>query len=158
MKIKVLSIRQPWAWLILNAGKDLENRKWKTKFRGRFLIHAAKGMTKKEYEECKLWVIANIEYGLDLVRNKLPCYEQFERGGIVGEATIIDCIDIENGALGRRWFMGPYAFVLKDIKKLPFKPMKGMLGLFTKDIKKGDKLWHAADVGKEEKNSLNVKV
>lgn len=38
-----LSIRQPWASLILKAGKDIENRCWQTKVRGRVLIHAAKG-------------------------------------------------------------------------------------------------------------------
>jgi hypothetical protein len=48
--MKALSIRQPWAWLILHAGKDIENRDWPTRFRGRFLIHAAKGMTRDEYE------------------------------------------------------------------------------------------------------------
>lgn len=32
-----LSIRQPWAWHILHSGKDIENRDWPTKFRGRVL-------------------------------------------------------------------------------------------------------------------------
>lgn len=153
MKIRVLSIRQPWAWLILNAGKDLENRKWKTKFRGRFLIHAAKGLTRNEYINCCLWVIDNIEGGRELVRERMPNLENLERGGIIGEAKIVDCIEDTSDGKGRKWFMGPYAFVLKDIKKLPFKSMKGMLGLFTKDIKKGDKLWRVADVQKEKKSS-----
>ena len=39
--MKALSIRQPWAWLILHGGKDIENRTWATKLRGRVLIHAA---------------------------------------------------------------------------------------------------------------------
>lgn len=38
-----LSIRQPWAWLIINGGKDIENRDWPTKFRSRILVHAGKG-------------------------------------------------------------------------------------------------------------------
>lgn len=46
-----LSIRQPWAWHILNSGKDIENRDWPTRFRGRVLIHASKGMTRAEYED-----------------------------------------------------------------------------------------------------------
>jgi hypothetical protein len=49
--MKALSIRQPWAWLILNAGKDIENRDWLTRFRGPFLIHASKGMTRAEDTE-----------------------------------------------------------------------------------------------------------
>ena len=36
-----ISIRQPWASLILKCGKDIENRSWPTKFRGRILVHAA---------------------------------------------------------------------------------------------------------------------
>lgn len=60
-----LSIRQPWAWLIINAGKDIENRSWPTRFRGRMLVHA--GMTKSEYEE-------------------LP------RGGVIGSVEVVDCV------------------------------------------------------------------
>ena len=40
MKMKALSIKQPWAWLIVNGFKDIENRTWRTKIRGEFLIHA----------------------------------------------------------------------------------------------------------------------
>ena len=42
MKIKVLSIKQPWAWLIVNGFKDIENRTWATNYRGPMLIHAGK--------------------------------------------------------------------------------------------------------------------
>jgi len=37
-----LSIQQPWAWAIIHGGKDVENRTWPTKFRGRFLVHASR--------------------------------------------------------------------------------------------------------------------
>ena len=39
-KLKAISIRQPWAWLIVNGYKDVENRIWATSLRGRVLIHA----------------------------------------------------------------------------------------------------------------------
>jgi len=39
--IKALTIRQPWAFAILNLGKDVENRSWRTRHRGPLLIHAA---------------------------------------------------------------------------------------------------------------------
>ena len=42
--MKTLSVKQPWASLICSGIKDIENRTWKTKFRGRVLIHA--GATK----------------------------------------------------------------------------------------------------------------
>lgn len=38
--MKAISIKQPWAYLILNRDKRLENRSWSTKERGRVLIHA----------------------------------------------------------------------------------------------------------------------
>ena len=40
--MKVLSLKQPWAELILQGRKKIELRKWNTKFRGEFLIHASK--------------------------------------------------------------------------------------------------------------------
>jgi len=51
-----LSVRQPWAWAIIHAGKDIENRSWQAvnhglRQRGRIAIHAAKGMTRDEYED-----------------------------------------------------------------------------------------------------------
>jgi len=44
---RALSIRQPWAYAILHLGKDIENRPWRTNFRGPLLIHASlKGRTR----------------------------------------------------------------------------------------------------------------
>ncbi|MQA14935.1 MAG: ASCH domain-containing protein [Pseudonocardiaceae bacterium] len=40
--MRALSIRQPWAWAILHAGKDVENRSWPIRHRERLVIHAAK--------------------------------------------------------------------------------------------------------------------
>ncbi len=41
--METISIQQPWAWLILNHGKDVENRtRWHYKHRGRVRIHASK--------------------------------------------------------------------------------------------------------------------
>lgn len=38
--MKAITIKQPWAWAIIFAGKDIENRSWYTKYRGPLLIHA----------------------------------------------------------------------------------------------------------------------
>jgi hypothetical protein len=32
--VKGLSLRQPWAWAVVHAGKTIENRRWNTSFRG----------------------------------------------------------------------------------------------------------------------------
>ena len=39
--VKALTIRQPWAWAVIHGGKDVENRWWRTTYRGALLIHAA---------------------------------------------------------------------------------------------------------------------
>ncbi|MHC5748102.1 MAG: ASCH domain-containing protein [Nostoc sp.] len=51
--MKAISVRQPWAWAIIYALKNIENRGWPIHYRGDILIHAAKTCTKKEYFEAK---------------------------------------------------------------------------------------------------------
>jgi len=40
--VRALTVRQPWAWALIYGGKDVENRRWRTSYRGPLLIHAAK--------------------------------------------------------------------------------------------------------------------
>ena len=116
--MKALSIRQPWAWLIIHSGKDIENRSWHTKFRGRFLVHASKGMTSNEFTQALLYCS---ERGLPM-----PDRDEMQRGGIIGSVELVDCVDTSGSA----WYMGEKAFVLRDPKPLPFTPLKGRLGFF----------------------------
>ena len=118
--MKCLTVRQPWAWAILNAGKDIENRDWATRFRGRVLIHASKGMTKGEYEDA---------YDTAMDANPailFPTFESLQRGGIIGSVEIVDCIAESESP----WFFGKHGFVLRDPQPLPFTPWKGQLGFF----------------------------
>lgn len=48
-----LSLRQPWATAVLRLNKRIENRRWSTRVRGPFLIHAAKGMTLAELDSAR---------------------------------------------------------------------------------------------------------
>ena len=118
--MRALSIRQPWAWLILHGGKDIENREWPTKYRGRVLVHAGKGMTRAEYDDAA-W-FADPRPGSALV----PRPESLGRGGIIGSVDIVDCVERSDS----RWFVGRYGFVLRDPELLPFVPWKGQLGFF----------------------------
>ena len=68
--MKVLSLKQPYAQLILEGRKKIELRKWNTKFRGEFLIHASQNPDKKSMES----------FGFD----NLPC------GMILGKANLVD--------------------------------------------------------------------
>ena len=48
---KALSVRQPYAWLLVNGFKTCENRSWNTQHRGTLVIHAsAKPMTKDDWQ------------------------------------------------------------------------------------------------------------
>ena len=114
--MKALSIRQPWAWLIVNGYKNIENRTWFTKYRGPVLIHAAKTPEPISFFE----VISY--YDLDL--EPADVFLQF--GGIVGQAEIVDCVSSHES----KWFHGPRGFVLENARPLPFEPYRGQLGLF----------------------------
>lgn len=115
-----LSIRQPWAWLILHGGKDIENRDWPTRVRGRVLVHAAKGMTRDEFDSAAIF-----SYGRTGSARLVPPHE-LQRGGIVGSVDIVDCVTDSKS----RWFMGRFGFVLRDPQPLPFVPWRGQLGFF----------------------------
>lgn len=124
---KILSIRQPWAWLIVNGHKDIENRTWRTKHRGRFLVHAGLTMTKQDW-------LAGVEtaalVGDELVKKLMAAEQEIkaQRGGIVGSANITDCVDKSSSP----WFFGKHGFVLNNAKPLPFVPLKGRLGFFSR--------------------------
>lgn len=118
--MKALSIRQPWAWLILNGGKDVENREWPTRYRGRVLVHAAKGMTRDEFQSAAIFAFGRIGMA------SLPPMDNLQRGGIVGSVEIVDCVQRSSS----HWFVGRYGFVLRDPVLLPFTPWRGQLGFF----------------------------
>ncbi len=117
VSIRVLSIQQPWAWLIVNGFKDVENRTWPTRFRGKFLVHASKRPS------------ANIQ----IIRNEVRARFHIEipnvldLGGVVGEAEIVDC----GKSCPSGWFEGPWGFVLAGAKCLPFQALRGKLGFFS---------------------------
>lgn len=124
-----LSIRQPWCWAILHAGKDVENRNWPTRVRGRVLIHAAKGMTRAEYEDFlatahRISLKHPFALGVTLLT-----FEELARGGIVGCVEIVDCVAQSDSP----WFFGRHGFVLRNPQPLPFRPLKGRLSFFEVD-------------------------
>lgn len=117
--MKAISIRQPWAWLIVNGYKDIENRSWNTKYRGPVLIHAS--TRKPTEEEWRVAMKIAISHGAPL-----PRPSNFEYGGIVGVTTITDCVERSDSP----WFFGPRGFTLADSHRVHFSPMKGKLSFF----------------------------
>lgn len=121
-----ISVRQPWPWAIMNGGKDIENRDWPTKVRGRVCLHAAKGMTRNEYEDC-LDTIHHISLTHPFKSGMtLPAFEGLPRGGIIGTVEIADCVTESASP----WFFGRYGFVLRVPQPTEFIPVKGALGFF----------------------------
>ena len=112
--MKALSIRQPWAWLIVHGGKDIENRTWRTKIRGTIAVHASKKVDVRAYAELKA-------EGVDL-----PAIEKLKVGGIIGKVEIVDCVDQSDSP----WFRGPFGFVLANPKPVKFTPCLGKLSFF----------------------------
>ena len=127
---RALSVRQPWAWAIIHAGKDVENRSWQAvnhglAVRGRIAIHAAKGMTKYEYDDAREFMA---KIGVEC-----PPAKDLLRGGIIGTVTVVDVVS-ESAS---DWFFGPRGLVLADPEPCNFCPSVGALGYFA---------WTPADV------------
>lgn len=123
--MKVLTIKEPWASLIINGYKKYEFRSWKTKYRGKILIHAGMSLEK---DAAKRYSEYNLEY---------------YKGAIIGEATITDCILVDTKfneelrkinplVYARSNHVETYAWKLENIKKYD-KPIyiKGKLGLWN---------------------------
>lgn len=112
-----LSIRQPWADAIIWHGKDVENRDWRTDFRGPVCIHAAKAWGRAEKGD------------LDFIERTTGTRLEVPQpllGGIIGVAEIVDCVEESES----KWFFGRFGFVLRNARDVPFIPVKGALGFF----------------------------
>ncbi len=88
--MKALSLTQPMAWAIFN-GKDVENRTWPTKCRGRVMIHASQGLDKAHYEF--IW-LNDSRLGC-----QLPPRSEFVHGAIIGPVLYAEPIPCK-GRLG----------------------------------------------------------
>src|SRR5262245_4993891 len=113
--MKTLSIKQPWAWLIMAGLKDIENRDWRTHFRGRFAVHAGKYRPSEE----ELLEIEQHQ-GVTIPRDKLTY------GAVLGTVELVDCVTRH----GSQWFQGSFGFVLRDPRRCDPIPCNGKLGFF----------------------------
>ena len=128
LPVMALSVRQPWAWAIIHAGKHLENRtQGALNYMGRdvtwLAIHASKGMTRDEYETM-------IDHpGLDLPEAngaKLPRPDELVRGAIIGHVCVTDRISTSTSP----WWCGPRALVFSNTVAVDPIPCVGSLGFF----------------------------
>jgi hypothetical protein len=127
-KLRALSIRQPWATLLLCGLKTIEVRPWPTAERGWVLIHASG----QEDERVEGW---------KRVPDSASQLAQL-RGGIIGAAELVDCIAYRNRAAFRRdrrrhlnrpdWFQpaGLFGFVFQRVLVLPYRRLPGWVKFF----------------------------
>ena len=124
--MKCLSVRQPWADLIVNGKRFLEIRKWLTKYRGKILIHAS---LKIEKHECQRLNISPGYTGaiigiVDLVSIKKLSKAEWSR---------MRHLHLEVGS--RPYGEKTFAWIFRNPKKLTKPlPFVGKLGLFNVDV------------------------
>ena len=129
--MKVLSVRQPWAWALIHGGKDVENRNWMTSYRGRLAIHAGKAfdMTKAEWHNMSMGDYGEPFAGMAKGYNQ---QDSHVLGAIVGLVDLVDCIP--DHRCTSPWKADGYDFwcwVVKNPRPLmePI-PIAGRLGLW----------------------------
>jgi hypothetical protein len=121
--MKVLSLKQPYAELILQGKKKIELRKWNTHFRGEFLIHASKV---PHWDSMR-------QFGF----KELPC------GFIVGKAELVEVKEYKDAEDFKKdkdlhlasedW--GGFGFVLRNPQRIKPIPAKGSLNFWNFELK-----------------------
>ncbi len=123
-----LSIRQPWASLIVEGFKDIENRGWRTTRRGRFFVHASKTLDRDDLADARDFIRADPRLrdlaGITAVLD--PEFLLPRCGGIIGSVEIVGCHDAHPSP----WFMGPRGFSLTAPRRCDRIAMPGKLGFF----------------------------
>jgi hypothetical protein len=123
-----LSLKQPWATLVVLGSKTIEVRKWPTARRGPILIHAARIPDERPLAWARV----------------PPEGQQAARllGGIVGSAELTGCrcyrtqeafaADCSQHLNHPEWFEGPrlYGFTFRNASVLPFHPCPGWMRFF----------------------------
>lgn len=128
--MKVLSLTEPYATLILEKKKLVETRSWKTNYRGELYIHASQTKLSKE-------ILNNLEL-MSLVESK-----NMNNGFIICKCKLVDCIYmtkeyVENMKKNNYqeyicgvYEEGRYAWILEDIELIKPIKAKGRLGIWN---------------------------
>ncbi len=154
--VNILSVRQPWAYLLAAGIKDVENRSWTTRYRGELFIHAS-----KQFDWGFCWYACEHKYNPSVVKAAHLVIEHFgvrfikgpdspqvtcrreEFGAIIGKAVLHDVVADSSSIWAdpylKHWIM-KRAIAIKPI------PMKGKLGLFKAEV--SDTPQCASDLGR----------
>ena len=132
--MKVLTLTQPWASLVIHGLKSLETRSWGTQYRGWLAIHAAKGFPGYARDICDTFPFDEAMKLMELTTDTLP------RGVILGEARLITCgrisgppDDAREAAFGD-YTPGRFMWAFDTVYCYPEPvPARGALGLWEWD-------------------------
>ena len=110
-----LSYRDPWGYLVARGIKPVDNRSWKTSFRGRIYIQVSKTFDYDGFNY--ICVHPELVRQMD-TRGKNFCIEDWaalavmqpNAGKIIGEVDVVDCVDKYDSP----WFFGPFGLVHKN--------------------------------------------
>ncbi|PYT71662.1 MAG: hypothetical protein DMG39_12435 [Acidobacteria bacterium] len=123
--MKALTIRQPWAELILRGRKPFELRTWRTKYRGPLVIHAA--------AKVDAWDARH--FGLNPEKLITSAFVGFVILSDVRPYTREDARLLKKRRAGYGWFPHNLSWVLKKPRRMSPVKAKGQLSLF--DVPKG---------------------
>ena len=142
---RCLTVKNPWAFLIVHGIKDVENRNWKTNFRGNVFIHVSvksvepfEVLTKEQFEAIDQYTMPMID-------------SYFETSRIIGSVEIVDCVlDVksiwtsikksiydEDDVFGESVELGGYKWILRNpvLFEEPILNVKGRLNLWKPTFK-----------------------
>ena len=116
--MKALSLKQPYAELVVSGKKKIELRKWNTKFRGNFLIHASKN---PDENAMKKFGFKNLHLGFIMGKAELTDVKKYNSDKEFFKDKNLHLAD-------STW--GRYGFVLKNAKRIEPVPAKGKLNFW----------------------------
>lgn len=127
--MKVLTIKEPFAALIVNKVKRIETRSWKTKYRGEIYIHA--GVAKIDKKVSARPGLKELYKNLDL-----------KYGYIICKARLVDCVYMDEKFMSEikknkteyicgHYEIGRYAWILDDVEIIEPIKAKGQLGIWN---------------------------
>lgn len=129
MKIKAITISQPWADKIRRREKFVENRYWRTNYRGPIAIHAGKGAQYLSKSELSKYPTGAVVAIADLV----ACLELRKLLQLSPDAEIVDTRFTVGEIVSHKYAEGPELWVLDNIRAIEPMAAVGKQGLWLWD-------------------------
>lgn len=129
-KYKVLTVRQPYASLLVSGIKDVENRSRRMNYRGTVLIHAGAKMHEvMDGIGMKIFLVGASPVDQKIVKMAAEATRNDLFGCIVGSVEIVDCVQDSPSEWAER---GQWHWVCRNAKVFtqPIRNVKGRLGLW----------------------------